>query len=364
MLALEELHARYGAIAALRGVTIEVNEGELVALIGANGAGKTTTLSAIAGVIRPARGSIVFKGESIAGLPPEAIVRKGIAMVPEDREIFPALTVEQNLRLGAFVRHDREEYRHDLEEMCDLFPILRARLDQPGGTLSGGEQQQLAIARALMSHPKLLMLDEPSLGLAPRLVGQVFELIRRLHAGGTTNLLVEQNVSQTLKIADRAYVIRIGRLEAALAHVVITPSIHWVHHHKVRADTDSNYGTLFSFWDPLFRSRSLTAALAGDADRRRGPQRPAAPSPDHDAVRPPARLMAPPGADRTPDSALGSRDLLPAPSPEESNPLKTGDLSGLFGCRAASIAAGQLSYDSPDDTPTTWPLGFVSRVSV
>jgi branched-chain amino acid transport system ATP-binding protein len=214
VLALDDVHARYGAISALRGVTIEVADGELVALIGANGAGKTTTLATIAGVLPPSHGRITFRGESIAGLAPEAIVRRGIAMVPEDREIFPALTVEQNLRLGAFVRHDREEYRRDLDQFAELFPILRERRNQAAGTLSGGEQQQLAIARALMSHPRLLMLDEPSLGLAPRLVGQVFELIARLHAEGTTILLVEQNVSQSLRIADRAYVIRMGRVEA------------------------------------------------------------------------------------------------------------------------------------------------------
>jgi branched-chain amino acid transport system ATP-binding protein len=214
VLALHDVHARYGAISALRGVTIEVAAGELVALIGANGAGKTTTLATIAGVLTPTRGRIVFCGEPIAGLAPEAIVRRGIAMVPEDREIFPALTVEQNLRLGAFIRRDREEYRRDLESMAELFPILRERRDQSAGTLSGGEQQQLAIARALMSDPKLLMLDEPSLGLAPKLVGQVFELISRLHEDGTTILLVEQNVSQTLRIADRAYVIQMGRVEA------------------------------------------------------------------------------------------------------------------------------------------------------
>jgi branched-chain amino acid transport system ATP-binding protein len=214
VLALEDVQAGYGAISALRGVTIEVNEGELVALIGTNGAGKTTTLATIAGVLTPTAGRVMFRGEPIAGLAPEAIVRRGIAMVPEDREIFPALTVEQNLRLGAFVRRDREEYRRDLEEMSGLFPILRERREQSAGTLSGGEQQQLAIARALMSHPQLLMLDEPSLGLAPKLVGQVFQLISRLHADGTTILLVEQNVSQTLRIADRAYVIRMGRVEA------------------------------------------------------------------------------------------------------------------------------------------------------
>ena len=214
MLALEDVHAHYGAIAALRGVTIEVNEGELVALIGANGAGKTTTLQTVMGVLTPSQGRVTFRGEAIGGLAPELIVRRGIAMVPEDREIFPALTVEQNLRLGAFIRRDRDEYRADLEAMFQLFPILRERQGQPAGTLSGGEQQQLAIARALMSHPQLLMLDEPSLGLAPKLALQVFELIRRLHQGGTTILLVEQNVSQTLRIADRAYVIRMGRVES------------------------------------------------------------------------------------------------------------------------------------------------------
>jgi branched-chain amino acid transport system ATP-binding protein len=214
MLRIEAIETHYGAVAALRDVSLEVGRGELVALIGANGAGKTTTLSTIVGVLRPTRGRIVFQGEDITGLPPEAIVRRGIAMVPEDRDIFPALTVEQNLRLGAFIRHDRREYERDLGEICGLFPILRERLLQPAGTMSGGEQQQLAIARALMSHPRLLILDEPSLGLAPKLVGQVFALIRRLHEEGTTILLVEQNVAQTLAIADRVYLIRMGRVEA------------------------------------------------------------------------------------------------------------------------------------------------------
>lgn len=214
MLELKEVHARYGAIVALRGVSIKVAEGELVALIGANGAGKTTALATIAGVLKPYRGDILFDGQSIAGSPPEAIVRKGIAMVPEDRDIFPALTVEQNLRLGAFIRRNRAEYRQDLAYMGELFPILRERMHQPAGTLSGGEQQQLAIARALMSHPKLLMLDEPSLGLAPRLVDQVFSLITRLHRDGMTVLLVEQNVTQALGIADRAYLIKMGQVEA------------------------------------------------------------------------------------------------------------------------------------------------------
>ena len=215
MLELSGVETRYEAVVALRGISLTVREGELVALIGANGAGKTTTLATIAGVLRPKVGRITCDGESIAGLPPEAILRRGIAMVPEDRDIFPALTVEQNLRLGAFIRHDRAEYRRDLEEMCAMFPILGQRLAQPAGTLSGGEQQQLALARALMSHPRLLMLDEPSLGLAPALVEQVLLLVTRLHREGMTILLVEQNVNQTLRIVDRAYLLSMGRVEAA-----------------------------------------------------------------------------------------------------------------------------------------------------
>jgi len=214
MLELKDVHAQYGAIVALRGVSIAVAEGELVALIGANGAGKTTTLATVAGVLRPRSGAIRFRGADIAGLAPEAIVRRGIAMVPEDREIFPALTVEQNLRLGAFIRRDRAEYARDLDATWARFPILRERALQPAGTLSGGEQQQLAIARALMSHPRLLILDEPSLGLAPKLVDQVYGLIKKLHAGGMTILLVEQNVTQALRVADRVYLMRMGRVEA------------------------------------------------------------------------------------------------------------------------------------------------------
>jgi len=215
MLRLEDVHARYGAIAALRGVSVDVQPGELVALIGANGAGKSTLLSTIAGIIRPHQGRIEFRNESLIGLVPERIVRRGLAMVPEDRQIFPALTVEENLRLGAYIRKNRDEYETDLERMFDLFPILKERFAQPAGTMSGGEQQQLAIARALMSHPKLLMLDEPSLGLAPKIVEQVFALIQELHNEGMTILLVEQNVSMTLGIADRAYVLNMGAVRAA-----------------------------------------------------------------------------------------------------------------------------------------------------
>jgi branched-chain amino acid transport system ATP-binding protein len=186
-----------------------------VALIGANGAGKSTLLSTIAGVLRPHQGRIEFCGESLVGLVPERIVRRGLAMVPENREIFPALTVEENLRLGAYIPKDRDEFQADLEHMFALFPILQERFAQRAGTLSGGEQQQLAIARALMSHPDLLMLDEPSLGLAPKIVEQVFELIQHLHEDGMTILLVEQNVSLTLEIADRAYVLNMGAVQAA-----------------------------------------------------------------------------------------------------------------------------------------------------
>jgi branched-chain amino acid transport system ATP-binding protein len=213
MLELHEVHARYGAITALRGVSINVKQGELVALLGANGAGKSTTLGCIAGVLRPWQGMITFETASILGKSPEKIARLGISLVPEGRDIFPSLTVEENLRLGAFTRSEKGEYRRNLDEVHDLFPVLKERLQQPGGTLSGGEQQQLAIARALMSSPRLLMLDEPSLGLAPALVDQIFELIARLHQRGVTILLVEQNVDRTLEIVDRAYLMNTGLIE-------------------------------------------------------------------------------------------------------------------------------------------------------
>ncbi len=210
MLELHEIHARYGAISALRGVSITVNQGELVALLGANGAGKSTTLGCIAGVMRPWQGSITFEENSLIGKPPEYIARMGISLVPEGRDIFPSLTVEENLRLGAYVRNEKGEYRRNLEEVFELFPVLKERIEQPGGTLSGGEQQQLAIARALMSKPRLLMLDEPSLGLAPALVDQIFVLIASLHQRGVTILLVEQNVERSLEIVDRAYLMNTG----------------------------------------------------------------------------------------------------------------------------------------------------------
>jgi branched-chain amino acid transport system ATP-binding protein len=213
MLVLEDVHVRYGAIAALRGVSINVEQGEMVALIGVNGAGKTTTLMTIAGVLKPTQGTITFAGQSIVGQSPEDIVRQGIALVPEGRRIFPGLTVEENLRLGAAIRNNRAEIQRDIDEICTRFPILGERLKQPGGTLSGGEQQQLAIARALMSRPSLLMLDEPSLGLAPRLVAEIFELVAQLRETGVTILLVEQNVERTLEIVDRAYLLDTGQVE-------------------------------------------------------------------------------------------------------------------------------------------------------
>ena len=213
MLALENVYVRYGAIAALRGVSLHVEEGEIVALIGVNGAGKSTTLMTIAGVLQPAQGRIIFDEQSIVGRAPEDIVRKGIALVPEERRIFPGLTVEENLRLGAAIRSDRAEIQRDLEAMCARFPVLGERLGQGAGTLSGGEQQQLAIARGLMSRPALLMLDEPSLGLAPQLVEEMFELVVQLHETGVTILLVEQNVERTLEIAGRVYLLNTGEVE-------------------------------------------------------------------------------------------------------------------------------------------------------
>jgi len=215
MLTVTDLHASYGAITALRGISLDVKEGELIALLGANGAGKSTTLKSITGVHRQVKGAIALSGESIANKTPEAIVKKGISLVPEGRDIFGGLTVEENLRLGAYTCYDRTKYRKDLQDMFELFPILEERRRQAGGLLSGGEQQQLAIARALMSHPKLLLLDEPSLGLSPTMVDQIFVLIKSLHERGTTILLVEQNAERALEIVDRAYLLTNGSITFA-----------------------------------------------------------------------------------------------------------------------------------------------------
>ncbi|MEZ5078955.1 MAG: ABC transporter ATP-binding protein [Solirubrobacterales bacterium] len=211
MLRVDGLEVRYGRLSAVKAVSFEVGEGECIGLIGANGAGKTTTLSAIAGILAPANGTIEIEGEEIARQSPEAIVRRGVALVPEGRRIFTTLSVEENLRIGASIRDD-DEVGSDIERMKERFPVLRRYADTHAGKLSGGEQQQLAIARALMSRPRLLLLDEPSLGLAPLMVDAVFELIGQLRAEGITILLVEQNGRRTLELADRTYVIASGSL--------------------------------------------------------------------------------------------------------------------------------------------------------
>jgi branched-chain amino acid transport system ATP-binding protein len=214
MLEVLDLHVRYGAIRALQGVSLRVAEGELVALIGSNGAGKTTTLRTISGLLRPTQGSITFEGVDITRAASDRIVSLGISHCPEGRRIFGGLTVGENLRLGAVSRQrsDRAAVAEDLEMVLDLFPLLGERRDQAGGTLSGGEQQMLAIGRALMSRPRLLLLDEPSLGLAPLMVERIFETIAQLKQRGRTILLVEQNVHHAFDVADRAYVLEAGRI--------------------------------------------------------------------------------------------------------------------------------------------------------
>ena len=212
MLRLQAVHAHYGAIHALRGINLEVNEGQIVTLIGANGAGKSSTLMAISGILRPTTGRIIFEGEELTHLPSHAIVRRGISQVPEGRRIFPTLTVLENLEMGAYTRADAAQIRQDLDRVMQLFPLLKDRRFQPGGTLSGGEQQMLAIGRALMARPRLLLMDEPSLGLAPKLVETIFEVIREINAQSTTILLVEQNAHMALRVAARGYVMEVGRI--------------------------------------------------------------------------------------------------------------------------------------------------------
>jgi branched-chain amino acid transport system ATP-binding protein len=212
MLELTDVDVRYGNIRALRGVSLRVAQGELVALIGSNGAGKTTTLRTISGLLRPTEGAITFEGADISRAATDRIVALGISHCPEGRRIFGGLTVGENLRLGAVSRSDRRAIAEDLEMVLGLFPLLQERLSQAGGTLSGGEQQMLAIGRALMSRPRLLLLDEPSLGLAPLMVERIFATIGELKAQGRTILLVEQNVHHALDIADRAYVMETGRI--------------------------------------------------------------------------------------------------------------------------------------------------------
>jgi branched-chain amino acid transport system ATP-binding protein len=215
LLSVSDLHVRYGAIEALRGISLDVNEGEIVGLIGANGAGKSTTMLSIMGVVRPHRGGVTYQGQALLGQPPEAILRRGIAPVMEGRRIFPSLTIEENLRLGAASVADRKAIEQDLARWYAFFPILEERKQQPAGKLSGGQQQMLAVARALMSRPKLLLMDEPSLGLAPKLVAEIFRLIVELRNLGMTILLVEQNVRMTLDVANRAYLLNTGRVEFA-----------------------------------------------------------------------------------------------------------------------------------------------------
>ncbi|MCL2819126.1 MAG: ABC transporter ATP-binding protein [Actinomycetia bacterium] len=212
MLTVDNISVAYDAVKALTDFSLEVNKGELVTLCGVNGAGKSTALKTIAGVLKPTSGSVIFEGANITGKSPEAIHKMGISLVPEGREIFPSLTVAENLRLGAFGRFKQSEFNADLEDIFSLFPILKERYRQAGGLLSGGEQQMLAIARGLMSRPDLLMLDEPSLGLSPNMVDSIFELILNLKSRGITILLVEQNVERALKIADRAYLLSTGHL--------------------------------------------------------------------------------------------------------------------------------------------------------
>lgn len=212
MLEINDINVYYGAIHAIKGISLTVNEGEIVTLIGANGAGKSTTLRTISGLLKPKTGSINFLGKNIAGMPAHQIVREGISQVPEGRRIFAEMTVLENLELGAFIRDDKDGVAQDLKMVFNRFPRLEERISQLAGTLSGGEQQMLAMGRALMSRPKLLLLDEPSMGLAPLLIREIFNIIVDINKAGTTVLLVEQNANMALSIASRAYVLETGRI--------------------------------------------------------------------------------------------------------------------------------------------------------
>ena len=213
LLELSDIEVRYGAIRALKGVSLEVGEGEIVTLLGANGAGKTTTLRTISGLLRPVTGSVRFDGQDLRDVPAHRIVDLGLGHVPEGRRIFPRMSVLENLRMGAYLR--RGDLRGELDRVYALFPVLSERGKQDGGTLSGGEQQMLAIGRALMSRPRMLLLDEPSMGLAPLFVSKIFEIVREIRSQGTTVLLVEQNAAQALRLADRGYVLETGQIVMA-----------------------------------------------------------------------------------------------------------------------------------------------------
>ncbi len=210
MLELQDVHVKYGAVAALKGISLDVNEGEIVTLLGANGAGKTTTLRTISGLLRPAAGRVVFEGRPIDQMPAHEVLGIGIGHVPEGRRVFPRMSVQENLEMGAYQRKGGN--KQVMDRVFELFPVLLERRTQDGGTLSGGEQQMLAIGRALMSRPRLLLLDEPSMGLAPLIVAKIFEIIAEINQDGTTVLLVEQNAAQALKLATRGYVLETGAI--------------------------------------------------------------------------------------------------------------------------------------------------------
>jgi branched-chain amino acid transport system ATP-binding protein len=212
LLIVEDLVIHYGAIQALKSISFDVNEGEIITLIGSNGAGKTTTLHAVSHIIKKTSGKVFFDGKDITALPPDKIVMEGLVQVPEGRRIFANLSVKDNLDMGAYIRRDRKSIREDLEMVFGLFPRLKERLHQSAGTMSGGEQQMLAIGRALMTRPRLLLLDEPSMGLAPILVDEIFSIIRRINLTGTTIVLVEQNAYKALGIASRAYILETGKI--------------------------------------------------------------------------------------------------------------------------------------------------------
>ncbi len=212
MLEIRELATAYGKIEALKGVSLQAKAGEVTCLLGPNGAGKTTLMMTLSGILKPQRGSIKFEGEELVGRSPAEIVARGLALVPENRLVFPALSVRENIMAGAFRRRDRNGIKADVERMLDRFPRLRERINQMAGTLSGGEQQMLAVARALMSRPRLLLMDEPSVGLAPKVVAEIFGIIRQLHAEGTSIFLVEQNAHIALKVAQHFYLMEQGKV--------------------------------------------------------------------------------------------------------------------------------------------------------